>query len=486
MAPADRGGRLLPSFTQEERLLTGREDHFPNNTLTFGLEITGPLDVALMRRCVGEVTERHESLRTVFPQGGDGQPVLRFLPPEQAVDITEHDLSSAGPRDDGDREGEGKGDGGSGGTGNSGGTGDGEVDGDARLRERGIGLLTEAASRPFHLATGPLFRVAVVTLSPRWHLLAVVVDHLVADGLSCDILRNDLLALYAARHAGRPAQLPDLPIQFADFAASERAHLSGETLRRLISHWRTTLDGVDPIPASGLTDPAAGGGVPRLVVRRTALDDDTRRALRTTSRAHRVTPSAVYAACLKAVIRDRRRAAGMGPERAGDVAIMGSLANRMNRQIVDTVGYFATPCVLRTDVSGEAPLLELARRENAVIFAALRHQELPHALITKALNPLQYGARHRAGLRHVPHYVNFDVTDGTAVQARDVADLVVEQIRVPRDEVPRGGIRVLVRHTGTGPVVELRVRSDLYSDAWADDFLRDHVDNIARTVRGSG
>lgn len=447
MIQADRSGRLRPSFTQEERLLAGREAFFPNNVLVFGLDIRGPLDTALMRRCVHELVQRHESLRTVFPEGDDG-PEAAILPAEAAVEITETDLRQAEPSEEAM----------------------------AQAKE----AVAQTAARPFHLATGPLLRVLLVRISPGRALMGFALDHLVADGQSCDVVRRDLLTLYE-RHSRREApQLPELPVQFMDFAASERHYLQGENLERLIGHWRRTLDGVDPIPGSGLVDPdAPADEPPRLKVHRHEVDASAMAGLRESVRATRSTTPALFAACLKTVVRDRRRKLGHDAEAAADVAVMGSLANRMHLGLEHAVGYFATPCVFRTSFPDDPPLLELAKRENGVIFAALRHQEIPHALITRLLNPAQYGARHRPGLHDVPPYVNFDVADVAHSRSRTVGELLVETVRIPRPEVPRGGIRVLVRQGAESASVELRVRSDHYGDAWASSFLDDYV----RTLR---
>src|SRR5439155_23177314 len=100
----------------------------------------------------------------------------------------------------------------------------------------------EAAARGFALDRGPLFRVLLLRLTDHDHVLVVVVHHTVFDGGSFPVLLRELAALYEAAVTGRPAQLPEPPIQFADFAVWERDRLRDELLDQLVEYWRGTLD----------------------------------------------------------------------------------------------------------------------------------------------------------------------------------------------------------------------------------------------------
>src|SRR6185503_5484476 len=101
-----------------------------------------------------------------------------------------------------------------------------------------------AAVEPFDLAAGPLFRLQLLRLSEREHLLLIVVHHIVFDGWSYDVLLRELATLYTAAVAGEPGELPELPVQFADYALWERQRLA-EAGSELIEFWRTTLDGFE-------------------------------------------------------------------------------------------------------------------------------------------------------------------------------------------------------------------------------------------------
>ncbi|MCX2926644.1 condensation domain-containing protein [Streptomyces sp. NEAU-W12] len=444
LVEADRGTALRASFTQEERLSAGRHVHLQNNVLTFGCLVEGTLDTGRLRQAYLALRQRHESLRLVFPRrpGGGADAAELRAPGDAGFHVV--DAGSDDPA--------------------------------VGLR-RARALVAEAAEVPFDLANGPLVRLLCVRISPALHVVGCVVDHIVVDGESCRIMAEDLFRLYAADTADTAA-LPAVGTQFLDFAHSERLHLRGPTLDRLLSYWRRKLDGVGAIPSSHLRDPAVGDAARpvssrRLLVRRATIEPASCGRLRQAARGHRVTLTAVFAAALKDAVRRRRLALGMNPDQAGDVAVMGSIGNRHRDGLRHSVGYFATPCVLRTDLRDAPPFTELVRRETGTLLGTLRHQELPHALMTRELDPERYGVRHRGDLGAVPEYVNFDVSEAGSGWSFADETLRVTMIRIPRNEVPRGGVRLLVRDERDRLLVELRTDDSRFGPRWADSFLAD-------------
>ncbi|MGW0142932.1 condensation domain-containing protein [Streptomyces calvus] len=443
---ADRDAALHASFTQQERLATGRNVHLQNNVLTFGCLVEGPLDPGRLRQAYLALRQRHESLRLVFPKdpGATGGTAALRAPCDTGFHVAH---ATADDPDDGLRQ--------------------------ARA------LVAEAATVPFDLAAGPLVRLLCVRITADLHLVGCVADHIVVDGDSCTLMAEDLFALYAAE-TPEAAQLPPVQVQFPDFAHSERLHLQGRTLDRLLTYWRRKLDGVGAIPPSHLRDPdtddrhrpAPARG---LLVRRATIQPPSTLRLREGVRRQRATLTAVFGAALKDVVRRRRLALGMTAEQAGDVAVMGSIGNRHRPEVRRSVGYFATPCVLRTDCTDAPPFTDLVRRETGTLLGTLRHQELPHALMTRELDPEHYGVRHRGDPGAVPGYVNFDVSEAGAAWSFTDRALRVTMTRIPRDEVPRGGVRLLVRDEGPRILVELRTDASRFGPRWAEKFLTDFM-----------
>lgn len=448
---ADHGQVQRASFTQEERLVHGREVSQQSNVLVFGCSVEGELDTGRLEAALAQLQLRHESVRIVFPEGSHDI----ALRPADELDFAVLSVEGATA----------------------------EESWEAARR-----LVAETAAVPFDLASGPLLRVRCIRVAPAHHLVGFVLDHVIADGESCQILAEDLFALYAANgRTGDGTELPPLPFQFLDFAHSERLFLAGQEREKLLSYWRRKLDGVATVPLSRLRDPARGDGAERrLRVDRFTVDQPLHAGLTHIVRRQRVTLTAVCAAALKVTVRHHRLALGESDGTASDVAIMGSLANRSQSEVRRAVGYFATPCVLRTTFSGEESLAEVAQSESRTIFGALRHQELPHALMARELDPENYGIRYLSATGHGPRYVNFDLTSGGSSWKLRTDGLTVTTVRIARDEVPRGGMRVHIRDSGGSALVELRTDTGEYRAEWAEEFLARYVSVLRRFAADPG
>jgi hypothetical protein len=157
---------------------------------------------------LSEIVRRHEALRTVFGEV-DGSPV-QVIAPFGAFALPVEDLSGLS-----------------------------EADREAALRRRA----GEEARRPFDLSAGPLFRAALLRLGAEDHVLLLSMHHIVSDGWSMGVLFRELSALYAAYREGRESPLPELAVQYADYAVWQREQLEGEVLDRQLTYWRKRLSG---------------------------------------------------------------------------------------------------------------------------------------------------------------------------------------------------------------------------------------------------
>ncbi len=451
VTPVPRDGPLPVSFTQQERLDTGRHVQLVNNKIPVALVFEGPLDVALLERCLDTLGLRHESLRLCFPEGHPAGHVL-----EVKQDLVEP-LRVRSVED---------------------------TEPSGRL-DRALALLAEDAVRPFDLAAGALFRRMVVRVDEHTHVLCMTMDHVNIDALSVRVVIDELLTLYTALAKGEEPQLPVLPVQFPDFAAWERRYLQGATLERMTGYWRKKLDGIDPIPASGLIDPAGGtNGVARLVKLATFIDERRAAALDALAQSAGTSLISVVGAAVKATVWQHRRAAE-GDEAAADVALFGSLGNRTRPETERLVGYLATVATFRTVFEPAVTFEDLVGRVGRTLWDALRHQRIPHSLIMKELGHPQYGARYRDAAA-MPAYLNFDVLDYGLDSFPQPPGLAVRRVVLPMPEVPRGGLRVLGFRRQNGISLEFRYRSDRYGQAWAQSFLDDLDRALALGVADPG
>ncbi|HEX2187720.1 MAG TPA: amino acid adenylation domain-containing protein, partial [Longimicrobiaceae bacterium] len=209
VVPTGRGGALPLSFAQERLWFLHRldpESVFYN--VPAALRLRGALDAPALERALGEIVRRHEALRTVFPER-DGAPV-QVIAPFGGFALPVEDLSSRG---EAEREAE------------------------VRLRAR------EDAARPFDLSAGPLFRLRLLRLGEEEHVLLACMHHVVSDEWSMGVLFRELSALYAAYLEGGEPPLPELPVQYADYAVWQREQLRGEALGQQVAYWRERLAG---------------------------------------------------------------------------------------------------------------------------------------------------------------------------------------------------------------------------------------------------
>ncbi len=302
------------------------------------IRVSGPLDHAALHRALNLLVARHEALRTRLLATG-GRPVQRIdRPAPVRLELT--DYSALAPADRLDR-----------------------------LR----GFIDAEAIRPFDLAAGPLLRTWLLRLEPGDHVLLAVVHHAVFDGWSAGVFVRELAALYDAELTGTPAGLPDLPVQFADYAVWERERVLPAELTQ---YWRTVLAGCPAVafpadrPRPVPDDPAGG-----LAVRQTG--PELMAGLRELARREGTTLFVALMAALHALLQ---RYTGQTDLVVGTVS-----ASRTRPELVPLIGYLVNTLPIRCDLSGDPPFTELLGRVNAATLGAYAHQEIPFGQLVQTL-----------------------------------------------------------------------------------------------------
>ncbi|MEE1929010.1 amino acid adenylation domain-containing protein [Streptomyces sp. TRM 70351] len=341
------------SFAQQRLWLIDQMDGpSPLYNLPFALRLRGPLDLAALRAAAGDVMDRHESLRTVFPVES-GLPRQQILPagttrPQFTVVPTTEDGCPA--------------------------------------------LRDAEAGRPFELSGEAPMRVTVYRLGERDHVLLVVLHHIAADGWSQAPFLRDLATAYAARRAGGAPGWEPLPVQYADYALWQRELLGSDQdpeslLSRQLGYWRAQLSGLGDqleLPADRPRPSTLTGTEADAVPVR--LDAATHAGLLRLARAHRATLFMVVQAVL---------AAALGRLGAGeDIAVGTPVAGRPDEALDELVGFFNNSLVLRTDLSGDPTFTELLRRARETSLDAQAHQDVPFERLVEELNPERSLARH--------------------------------------------------------------------------------------------
>src|SRR6202166_74059 len=338
-------GRAPLSFSQQRLwFLDQLEPGTPVYNLRVLLQLSGRLDRPALRRGFQEGVRRHELRRTAF-RVEDGAPVQVILP---RLDLAVPWIDLGG------------------------------LPAPARRRESRR-LAHELAARSFVLSEPPLLRVAVVRLEAAEHRLAVVVHHIVSDGWSSGVLVREVGVLYEAFARGRPYPLPELPIQFADFAVWQRQALSGEAIERHLAFWRERLAempaGLDlpadrPRPAvqsfRGAAQRFAGGAALATAVASLARRAD-------------VTPFMVLASALLVLLS---RLSGQR-----DLSIGAPIAGRGRVEIEGLIGFFVNTLVLRVDLGERRDFRAVLAEVREVTLGAFAHQDLPFERLGAELQP---------------------------------------------------------------------------------------------------
>ena len=308
------------------------------------LRLKGEFEVAVLGRTLGEIVQRHEVLRTTFREV-DGEP-RQVIAAERRQALPLVDLSGLG-----------------------------EELQEAEL----IRLAADDARRPFDLERGPLLRTAVVRLAGRDHAVLLNLHHAITDGVSMGIFVREVMSIYGALIDGRPHSLPELPVQYGDYAEWQRKTLGGDSLEAEVAWWREHLAGA--VADLGLpTDrprAAALGSVGTTLSRQ--LPQRLCRGLERLGRRGGATLFMVLAAVLQILLG---RFSGQR-----DLNLGIPIAGRSRAETEGLIGLFVNTLVLRGEVVSQRPFrahLEQVRRD---LLATYEHQELPFEKLVEELAP---------------------------------------------------------------------------------------------------
>ncbi|RZU76658.1 amino acid adenylation domain-containing protein [Micromonospora kangleipakensis] len=295
------------------------------------LRVRGPLDVDRLRAALDGLTRRHESLRTRFPADADGRPLALV---EDAVEVPLRIVEAA----------------------------------DENAAQA---LVDRAAVEPFDLAAGPLLRALLIRVAVDDHVLLLTQHHITSDGWSVDVLLRDLIALYH-----RSEQLPELPIQYGDFAHWEARTLAGPQVQRHLDYWTGRLAGVPPLElpleAPRPATQTYHGDFVEFRVDREVVDGLAALA--------REAGGTLFMALLAAYQVLLARHCGQD-----DFAIGVSVAGRSAPELENVVGMFINMLPMRAELAGDPTFTELLGRTRPALLDAFEHADVPFARVVQEL-----------------------------------------------------------------------------------------------------
>jgi amino acid adenylation domain-containing protein len=332
------------SFAQQrlwflDRLAPGN----PFYNVSTALRLTGSLNLIALEQAFNEIVRRHEILRTTFAVI-EGQ-VSQIIASELTVSIRKIDLQNLPPTQQ-----------------------------ETATKQRAIA----ESQLPFDLAKKPLLRVQLLQLGAAEYVLLINFHHIVADGWSIAVLIRELTLLYKDFAKNQLSGLPELPIQYADFAEWQHQWLQGEVLETQLAYWRQQLADIQalnlPIARPRPPVPTYRGARQFLALSPTLSD-----RLNSLSKQENATLFVTLLAAFQTLLYRYT-----GQE---NIAIGTPIANRNRTELEGLIGFFVNTLVLRTDLSGNPTFQELLSRAKQVTVEAWAHQDLPFEKLVEALHP---------------------------------------------------------------------------------------------------
>ncbi|HWW77567.1 MAG TPA: condensation domain-containing protein, partial [Pyrinomonadaceae bacterium] len=345
IVPAGRDEALPLSFAQQR--LWFFDQLQPNSAtynMPFPMRLTGQLDLEALRRTLREIVRRHEALRTTFVSV-DGEPV-QVINPAWQVELPVVDLS--------------------------------ELSEDRREAETNR-LAAEEARRPFDLKQNPPLRAGLIKISEDDHVVLLTLHHISSDAWSMGVMVREIVALYGAFHEGRPSPLPELPVQYADYALWQRRWLQGEVLDAQMSYWREQLAGAPVVLELPTDRPRPSMQTHRGAQLPLMLPEKLSESVKALGRREGVTLFMTLLAAWQTLL-----ARYSGQE---DVVVGTPIANRNRAEVEPLIGFFVNTLALRARVTPGMSFRELLAQVRETCLGAYAHQDLPFEKLVEELRP---------------------------------------------------------------------------------------------------
>jgi amino acid adenylation domain-containing protein len=388
--PLDREtAKLTPSYGQYRMwFLSQLQPETPSVYHLYRfLRMRGEVNYDALRRALDEIVARHEVIRTNLVTNVLGNLEQVILPPSP-IELVIEDLSDLDPAH---REG---------------------------LSYR---ILKKDASRPFNLQTDILLRGTLLRLTEDEHVLQLTTHHVASDRWSLGLLTQEFTALYRTFVLGQESPLPELPIQYADFAVWQREWLAGDLLKSQLTYWQKHLSGAPPVlalPTDHSRPPYISfRGAWQLFTVNQSLTDELKALGRETGATLYMTLLSAFYVLLHRYTQQQ------------DIVVGTAIANRQNTQLEKLIGYFANTLALRVDLSGNPSFREVIAQVKQITLDAYAHQDTPFEQLVEELQP-------ERNLSYSPIFQTMFIMLNTPKSAHElttVDELQIQEERIPHD-----------------------------------------------------
>jgi amino acid adenylation domain-containing protein/non-ribosomal peptide synthase protein (TIGR01720 family) len=417
--PVSRAENLPLSFAQARLwFLDKLQPNSPFYNIPIVWRFHGQLNVAALQSSLNEIIRRHEALRTNFVTQ-DEQPV-QVIAATLSLPLEIVDLLHLLPAE---REAE---------------------------MQR---LVTAEAVRPFDLEREPLVRATLLQVGATEYVFILTAHHIIIDGWSVGVFVQELTTLYSAfctdKSPQKVAELPELPIQYADFAVWQRQWLEPEVLTEQLSYWKQQLQGAPTLLELPTDRPRPAIQTNRGKHQQFILPLELGEAIANLSKRLGLTPFMTFFAAFVTLLY---RYTG-----EKDIVVGTPIAGRNRPEIEGIIGLFVNTLVLRTDFSGDPSFEQLLHRVREVGLQAYAHQDLPFEKLVDALQPVR-------SLSHLPLFqVMFDLQN-VHIPSLDLPEIAVSSFPV-ETEIAKFDLALSIEHTSSFLIAEWEYNSDLFDDS---------------------
>ncbi len=431
--PVSREETLPLSFAQQRLwFLDQLEPNSPFYNIPETFIIEGPLDIEVMNKALNEVIRRHESLRTTF-HSDRGTPYQQ-IEDELTVKINITDISDL----------------------------------DDEKRESTLtAIVKERALEPISIDSLPLFNLEVVKLAEQKHAVILIIHHIISDNWSTQVLMMEVSLLYDAFSRGEDSPLPDMPIQYADFAHWQRNWLQGEVLEKQLAYWKKQLGGSPPVLELPTDRPRPPMQTFNGSYKTFHLPPELSERIKGLAKDSGTT---IFMTLLAAFQTLLCRYSGQD-----DISIGSPIANRNRAEVENLIGFFVNTLVFRSDLSGNPSFKEILKRVREVALGAYAHQDLPFEKIVDVLQP-------ERNMSHSPLFqVMFALQSGQASDIRRPhSDLTIHPLEA-HSATSKFDMTLFMLEEADHLSGALEFNTDLFDEATIDRFIA-HFENLLQAI----
>lgn len=409
----DRLDRYPLSFAQER--LWFMDQLSPGNpfyNVPIAVRVEGELNREVLTATLGELVQRHDSLRTTFVQTDTGP--VQIIHPALMDALRMIDLADA-------------------------------ADPEADLRR----LASEEAKHPFDLTQGPLLRAALMRIGPREHVLFLTLHHIISDAWSLGVLIREWASLYGARCRGESPSLRPLRLQYVDFAIWQRQRVEGDEGAALLGYWMAKLAGAPTVLTLSSDRPRSLTQYFEGSQENFVLSSDMTVALKRFSRQEGVTLFMTLLATFGVLLS---RHSGQD-----DLLIGSPIANRQQAEFEELIGILINTLVLRLQLSGNPSFQDVVARVREVCLNAFAHQDMPFERVVEALNPVRNVSR-------TPLIQVAFVLQNAPASELNVEGLILRPLELSTDSA-KFDLTWEMQETNDGLSGQIEYRTDLYEPA---------------------